>query len=619
MSNLPNPQDDANENEPEDLSYEQKKKLHEEIQAFLAANPDATKDDFLKSFFDGSNSVAGAIVDLAHERGVDLFHDEDERPFADIAHKGHREVWPLRSRMFKLYLRRLAHEAKLTTSAQALTDALAILEAKAIFEGDEHSVHLRVAGAFGSIYIDLGDESWRVIEITGTSWRVIEASDSPVRFRRTSAMSALPIPERGGKIEELRPFLNVGSDEDFKLAVAWLLCSLRPDSLYWVLAIHGEQGSAKSTAGRILRDLIDPSTVPLRRASRDARDLMIGANNAWAVVLDNLSHIRQGLSDDLCRLATGGGFATRTLYSDEDETLFQATRPVILNGIEEVASSGDLLDRILLLKLPVIPEQKRRTEKELFGAWELAQPGIFGALLDALSSALANIETTKLERLPRMADMAQWMTAAEPGLGWEPGSFMTSYQGNRVQAFELAVDTSIIGPALLALLPYEGTFSDLLEKLNTEADEKLSRDREWPKSARGLGGKIDRLAPSLRGMGYTVERGREAHTGRRIITIHAQGSGATVTTVTTRQNPMVEPSSLARGDGRVTDEIEQPSPDKPHNQADLARGDCGDGHVPTLDVCPVCKSTNIGSISGNCHDCGTRASTPDADVYGGES
>jgi len=32
------------------------------------------------------------------------------------------------------------------------------------------------------------------------------------------------------------------------------------------------------------------------------------------------------ISDTLCRLATGGGFAVRQLYTDQDEVLFDAGR-----------------------------------------------------------------------------------------------------------------------------------------------------------------------------------------------------------------------------------------------------------------------------------------------------
>ena len=72
--------------------------------------------------------------------------------------------------------------------------------------------------------MDLADRAWRAVEITPDGWRVIDVP--PVRFRRAAGMRPLPVPERGGPIDELRRFLNVGSDQDFRLAVAWVLAAL---------------------------------------------------------------------------------------------------------------------------------------------------------------------------------------------------------------------------------------------------------------------------------------------------------------------------------------------------------------------------------------------------------
>ena len=90
---------------------------------------------------------------------------------------------------------------------------------------------------------------------------------------------------------------------------------------------------------------------------RSEHDLIIAANNGWFVCLDNLSRLSMSLSDAICRLATGGGFSTRELYTDSDEILFNVMRPVIINGIEEIISRGDLLDRTIIFNLPRIEKR----------------------------------------------------------------------------------------------------------------------------------------------------------------------------------------------------------------------------------------------------------------------
>ena len=271
-------------------------------------------------------------------------------------------------------------------SAAEIRSALDLLEARAQFDGPQRAVHVRIAEHGGHIYLDLADEHWRAVDIGPEGWRVIE--HPPVRFRRPVGMLPLPVPERGGSIETLQSFLNLPSRNDFVLIVAWLLAALRSGGPYPLLAISGEQGSAKTVLSKLLKALIDPNAAPVRALSREERELMIAANNGYLLAFDNLSGLPSWLSDALCRLATGGSFAVRQLYTDDDEVLFEAARPILLNGIEDVISRPDLGDRAIFLTLASIGEAQRRPESELWREFEIARPRILGALLDAMVHGL---------------------------------------------------------------------------------------------------------------------------------------------------------------------------------------------------------------------------------------
>ncbi len=130
------------------------------------------------------------------------------------------------------------------------------------------------------------------------------------------------------------------------------------------------------------------------------------------VAFDNLSSIPPWLSDGLCRLATGGGFSTRELYTDTEEVIIDVMRPVILNGIDHLAERPDLADRAVILNLPVIEVTARRDEAELYESNERERPCILGALLTAVSAALSCLPEVSLPSKPRMADFAIWATAA---------------------------------------------------------------------------------------------------------------------------------------------------------------------------------------------------------------
>ena len=177
----------------------------------------------------------------------------------------------------------------------------------------------------GRIYLDLADDRWRAVEIGPDGWQVITCP--PVRFRRAAGMLPLPMPMRGGSIEALTSFFNLPTRSDFVLVVAWLLAALRHGGPYPLLAVSGEQGSAKTVLSKILRALIDPNAAPVRTAPREERDLFIAAGNGHLLAFDNLSDLPAWISDALCRLASGGSFAVRQLYTDRDEVLFQAARP----------------------------------------------------------------------------------------------------------------------------------------------------------------------------------------------------------------------------------------------------------------------------------------------------
>lgn len=298
----------------------------------------------------------------------ELWHDASGDGFASVPVNRHREHWPIRSRQFRMWLSgRYYAETDTAIGGQALEDGIRILEARAVNDGAEHDRFVRVGHRTGKLFLDLCDRHWRAVEINGDGWQVVQ--NPPLKFLRTPSMRPLPDPEAGSVIEELRRFANI-SEPSFVLTISWLVAALRPTGPYPILVVNGEQGSGKSVFSRMLRALIDPSEAPVRSLPKDDRDLIVSASNSHVLAYDNLSRVDGWLSDAFCRLSTGGGFATRTLHTDRDETIFAGQRPIIINGIPELTGRADLADRALTVNLQTISEIDRLPEDELLAAFE---------------------------------------------------------------------------------------------------------------------------------------------------------------------------------------------------------------------------------------------------------
>ena len=466
-------------------------------------------------------SQATRLVRLAKQSNVELFGSDKQEAFVTLQKGDHRETWPLRSKPIRNWL---AYQFFLaegrTPGTQAIQYAINFLEGEALFEGATMPVYVRV-GAYGeAIYVDLANDEWQAVEVDKQGWRIV--SDPPVKFRRPNGMLALPTPAPGGTVDELREFVNVRDEDDWTLLLAWLLGAIRPVGPFPTLIFHGEQGSAKSTTAEVLRKLVDPNAAPLRAEPRDVRDLMVSVSHSWVPSFDNLSTLPGWLSDAVCRLATGGGFATRQLYTDHDEMIFDAMRPIIMTGIEELVTRGDLLDRSVIVYLPAIVEEKRAPLARFRKRFEEVRPRILGALLDAVSLGLQNLPLMTPKKLPRMADFALWVAAGAPALGFTSDSFQRAYDRHRREANELALDVSPLSPYVreVAEDQFAGTATDLLAKLDTPAPDKVQSRRDWPKNARSLSGKLRRLAPNLREVGVSVEFAQtQGAASKRIIEI----------------------------------------------------------------------------------------------------
>jgi hypothetical protein len=460
-----------------------------------------------------------------------FFRLADGRLLAQLQSSGRQEFYGLKSAHFRDWLvDRYIAAGNLAPSKWSIRRALNALDASAPSGGAVLDLSVRVGrdavDPKSPIYIDRGDQSGAAVAIDADGWSIINRPR--VAFRRPEGFQPLPVPIPGGSIELLRPYVNL-SDRDFRLLVVWLAAALRPTGPYPILALFGEQGSAKSTLARIVRLLVDPNAAPLLVEPNSTRDLMITALNGWILAYDNISTIPRWLADGLCVISTGGAYAGRTEYTSVGCTSFQTQRPIILNGIDDLTRRGDLCDRSVMLHLPPIPPAKRRREDELWKALDHDRPRILGALLDAIVGGLRELPNVQLAELPRMADFAAASDAVGRGLGWPHGTILADYEASRLEAAAAQIEDSLLATVLVqhaaSLGSWTGSPADLHAKLTKAAGRHTAASARWPKATDRFAAELRRIAPQLRMHGINLTFGRTSK--GRFISLELSGTEVT--------------------------------------------------------------------------------------------
>jgi hypothetical protein len=447
-------------------------------------------------------------------KGWKFCHTRNSEAYAIMDIDGHQEIWPILGKEFNLlFLKRYYELTGSVPKQEEKKQIIGLLEAKALFDFPQKDIHLRYARLDDAIYVDLCNSEWAQVKITKDSWDIISAKDSPIYFRRRSGMLPLLNPVRNGSLDILDEFINVNAYGKI-LIKAFLLSAINPKGPFPILILQGQQGTAKSTLTRLLKSLIDPSESPPRELPKSERDFAIEADGSWLLAYDNLSVITPSNSDFMCRISTGGGFAKRRLYTDDQQRLFLFKRPLAVNGIPDLVVRSDLADRSLLVRLETISKEQRKPEKDIMARWSAQYPLILGALYDVVSFALKNEGNVEAKELPRMADFFMWILAAEEALGWEKGSFLKAYNINQEIQNEVLLEDDPVTPFLLMFmkdkLKWNGTPSSLLQILNLMESKIYKRGKGWPKGPNALSYRLRIMVSALKSKGIDIKWARSA-------------------------------------------------------------------------------------------------------------
>lgn len=277
-----------------------------------------------------------------------------------------------------------------------------------------------------AIVIDCGTALYNCFVITPQGWYVEEKP--PCNIIRAKDSQPFFSPSNTPNIDALKKYC-VLSDEDFLLLIGFLLSSFNPfASTFAILGLRAQAGSGKSFLTTIIKRLLDNSSAIRKSIPKDEQSVFVSAKHAHLFVMDNISYISTEISDALCRVATGGTFSTRELYTNSEISSVNIARPIILNGIADLGEREDLKSRMVTIDLQEIPEDQRKTESVLMAEFIADAPHIMAGLFELVSQGLRNkAKGMRFDRLPRCADSAEF---AAQCLGKEKGEILLEHWRN---------------------------------------------------------------------------------------------------------------------------------------------------------------------------------------------
>lgn len=461
--------------------------LPEEIQELISSAKGGDK-----------KTIATKLVELADEL-VEVVAGPDGDAHA-ISKDGPRIALPLKGKTgLKQTLAREYYERFSSAApASALTDALEVLSGRAQLE-ERVELPLRLTEREGTVYVDMGTADGSVVAVSPAGWRI--AHDHPVVFRRTELTGAMVTPTPGGDLHKLKEILNV-DEKNFRLIVAWMIAALLPNMPHPILALFGQQGTAKTTGAKTVINLVDPSPAPTRSSPRDLGQWLTTAAGCWISGIDNVSSIPEWFSDAMCRASTGEGVVNRSLYTDSNLSVSSFRRCVVMTGIATESLRGDLAERLLMIELEPILREKRKTDADVEARFNEIAPEVLGGLLDLLVEVQAVHPTIKLSEMGRMADFTVVLAALDKVTGW---STVDDYVDTGEDIARTVVDGDVFAAALRDLAQEAGTWTGtsqaLLDLLTPERPPQ-----KWPKSASAIGARLARLAPPMQSVGVTIEK-----------------------------------------------------------------------------------------------------------------
>jgi hypothetical protein len=509
-------------------------------------------DDEEESKFEANDAQLLVSFATLKENSELFFKNQYGEPYVAVRlgnkDNKHLEIMPLQSSRYKYYLSRLFRENTVgqVIGKDAINNAVNLLAANAEFDGQSIPLHLRVAWGhtanrgtkIDSIYYDMTDPEWRIIEISNAGWQIINGNDAnvPIVFKRHNQIVQVEPDRKYGPdiFEQFLNLTNIKNNKHRQLVKVYIASLFIPDIDHAILTLYGSKGAAKSFLLELIKKLVDPSRPVLLTLLKNMEEFIQQVNHNYLAFYDNVKYIPYWLSDEICKSVTGIGHTKRKKYTDDEDIIYEHRRCISLNGINVALVEPDALDRSIFVELPDISDENRKKEEVLLAEFENIKPKALAYIFDIIVKAIQIKPSLNLTELSRMADFAEWGEAISRAMGYSPMSFIQVYNENRNEQNIVAVNENIVGSVLVKFYrEYEhrhpenprfiGSPEELYAELVNFAENNTIniRTQQFPKAPNILVNKINTIRPNLKvAFGIVIEITRDATENTSVITIY---------------------------------------------------------------------------------------------------
>lgn len=461
------------------------------------------------------NDLANIVETLQEKCELSVFMSTDGRKFQSTFYQGVRRLYPLASHHATSALAKAYNVCFFDFPSQAILKQIKdYLALEASGRNVKKSVYIRVAKIKKGVEIALGNSHGEFIRIMEDGYEVV--SQPKARFYHPEYMQALTRPEEVSDpkegLELLGEIINVNK-ASLNLVSMFMLKTMVPSAEHPILVFQGEEGSGKGLATQVVRSLLDPYVGNHTNFPTTVKELHNIALNNYLLCFDNFTPpMKPVMADALCRLSTGGGITMKIGRAESELATYNLCRPIIINGIGNLITRGDLLDRCIVINLKPLAETWRG-KKERLEKFEKSKGRILGSMCLAVSEGLKNIHNVKLDKSTRMDDFLKWSVAAGAAFGWKPKHVQSAYERNRQNA-KLSLAES--EPIIEALVAFMGNKSDSKQLLVNELLDELTKylkcsplkylleRSNWPKLPNLFSGRLSLAIPLLRAQGVEV-------------------------------------------------------------------------------------------------------------------